>query len=135
VASDGWRCRGACPGAPAAAVPDAPALGPVGRWRPPGSPPSPSPSPPPSDRFLDDFLITLRRKLPSTSAAGLSTVASSLPAISGGVRLNEIVADAQARYDALVAAEAAAAEAPGAEQGYDGSGQDHAAPEPAAVTA
>jgi hypothetical protein len=62
----------------------------------------------PSDRLLDDFLITLRRKLPATSAAGLATVVSALPSLSSGVRLNEIVAEARARYEALAAAEAAA---------------------------
>jgi hypothetical protein len=66
---------------------------------------------PPSDRLLDDFLITLRRKLPNTSAAGLSTIAQSLPSLSSGVRLNEIVAEAQQRYDAAAAAEAEAATA------------------------
>lgn len=75
-------------------------------------PPAPSP---PSDRWLDDFLIKLRPKLASTSAQGLSTIASSLPAISSGVRLNDIVTDAQARYAALAAAEGAAAEAAAAE--------------------
>ena len=71
------------------------------------NPLSPCPLSPHRDRFLDDFLITLRRKLPNTSAAGLSTVVSALPSLSSGVRLNEVVADAQARYDALVAAAAA----------------------------
>lgn len=70
-----------------------------------------------SDRFLDDFLITLRRKLPTTSAAGLSMVASALPALSSGVRLNEVVSDAQARLAAAEAAAAASGAA--AEAAYD----------------
>ena len=83
-------------------------------------PPPTTHHPPPtkhSDRFLDDFLITLRRKLPTTSAAGLSMVASALPALSSGVRLNEVVSDAQARLAAAEAAAAASGAA--AEAAYD----------------
>ena len=45
-----------------------------------------------------------------TSATGLATITSALPALSSGVRLNEVVADARARYDALAAADTAAAQ-------------------------
>lgn len=75
--------------------------------------PPPAPAPPRSDRWLDDFLIKLRPKLATTSAQGLTTIASSLPAISSGVRLNDVVQEAQARYAQLTAEEEAAAAAGG----------------------
>jgi len=100
-----WGCAGACCACcgvvDGCIVPSLPLF--------PRTPPPPSSTPPPPpphrDRFLDDFLIALRRKLPTTSAAGLSTVVSALPSLSSGVRLNEIVADARARYEALTAAQ------------------------------
>lgn len=105
-------------------------------------PPPPLHTHPPSDRFLDDFLITLRRKLPTASATGLSTVVAALPSLSSGVRLNEVVADAQARYDALAAAAqqqeaeyAAAAAAGEAAEGYEGYAAQDAAQDPAAPEA
>ncbi len=97
---------GCCPHLPAAVA----ALLPLNNPSSPSPPPlnqyqSTTQHPPNSDRFLDDFLIALRRKLPTTSAAGLGTIVSALPALSSGVRLNEVVAEARARYDALAAAE------------------------------
>jgi hypothetical protein len=64
----------------------------------------------PRDRWLDDFLVKLRSKLATTSAAGLNTVVGALPALSTGVRAKEVVADAQRRLEAQQAAAAAAAE-------------------------
>ncbi|WIA10189.1 hypothetical protein OEZ85_010392 [Tetradesmus obliquus] len=59
----------------------------------------------PDDRYMDDFLITLKAKLPTCTATGLSNAMSALPAMGSGYRLNEVAADAQARYDALMAAQ------------------------------
>lgn len=51
-------------------------------------------------------MITLRRKLPTCSATGLSNLIAALPAMGSGVRLGEVTADATSRYDALMAAQA-----------------------------
>jgi hypothetical protein len=54
---------------------------------------------------MDTFLITLKQKLPTCTATGLSNLMSALPAMGSGYRLNEVAAEATARYDALMAAQ------------------------------
>jgi hypothetical protein len=44
---------------------------------------------------MDDFLIALRPRLATCTMDGLNNVIGALPALSSGVRLSEVVADAQ----------------------------------------
>lgn len=60
---------------------------------------------------MDDFLITLRAKLPTASATGLNNVIAALPAMGSGVRLNEVAREAVSRYDALMAEQVVGGEA------------------------
>ena len=68
---------------------------------------------------MDDFLITALQKLPATTHTGLANYIIALPAFGSGIRLNKVVADAQAPLDAMQAAaadQAAAAELYATEQ-------------------
>lgn len=73
-----------------------------------------------SDRLMDDFLITLKAKLPTCSATGLNNIIAALPAMGSGYRLDQVVKEAVSRYDALMAEQnyggAAAVEAADAQQ-------------------
>jgi tryptophan 2,3-dioxygenase len=62
----------------------------------------------PRERWLDSMLIELRGKLGGCSAGALNNVVAALPALSSGVRLSEVVAEAQAHLDAMMAAGAVA---------------------------
>ena len=67
---------------------------------------------------MDELLITALQKLPATTHTGLANYIAALPAFGSGFRLNKVVADAQARLDAMQAAadQAAAAEIYATEQ-------------------
>eukprot|EP00879_Flechtneria_rotunda_P009263 GHRR01009697.1.p1 GENE.GHRR01009697.1~~GHRR01009697.1.p1 ORF type:complete len:445 (+),score=178.50 GHRR01009697.1:141-1337(+) len=65
----------------------------------------------PGDRYMDDFLIAIKRKLPTCSATGLNNLIAALPAMGTGVRLNEVAAEAVSRYDALMAEQPVSGEA------------------------
>ncbi|KAF8069526.1 hypothetical protein HT031_001643 [Scenedesmus sp. PABB004] len=60
----------------------------------------------PDDRYLDDLLITIKRKMPTCTATGLNNLIAALPAMGSGVRIGEVAAEAVSRYDALIAGQA-----------------------------
>lgn len=59
------------------------------------------------NRFLDKLLLEIQRVMPTCTEDGLRKVVQALPALSSGHRLNEVVAQAQARLAAMEEAAAA----------------------------